>query len=386
MWYPVTLTFGAVAFAYAVGRPDLGKNGAYVGVFCILVYWLATVVVLQGVEIFAKISTWTFIIGTVFPGVCLLLLCGYWITAGHPIGWQHLTDAGVSHLGNARYWPEIQGLGTVAFLAGIVLLFAGVEVQAVHVTEMKKPSTGYPIAIGLAAIVSLLLYAVGSVPIAAILPYKSISLQTGVFETFKAVITNVWQLGWLAQSLSLLVGIGAIAGVFAWLGSPSKGLLATAQDGELPRVLHATNRHGMPTHILLAQGGVVTVMSCLYFVIKDVSVVFFLVSAMTIALYLIAYMLMYAAAVRLRYTEPALARPFKVPGGIVGMWVAAGVGFLGVGFSFLVAFFPPAQLPVGSPVLYVTLVIFGTVLFCGIPLVLHALRQPDWAANAKLAT
>ena len=383
VWYPVTLTFGAVAFAYAIGHPALAKNGVYVGIFCIVVYWLATVVVLQGVEVFAKISNWTFIIGTVLPGICLLLLCGYWIASGHPIGWQHLTNASVSRIGHARYWPEIQGLGTVAFLAGIVLLFAGVEVQAVHVTEMKNPSTGYPVAIGLAAIVSLLLYAIGAIPIAAILPYEKISLQSGVFETFKAVITDVWHIGWLVQLLSLLVGIGAIAGVFAWLGSPSKGLLATAHDGELPRVLHATNSHGMPTHILLVQGAVVTVMSCLYFVIKDVSVVFFLVSAMTVALYLIAYMFMYAAGIRLRYTEATLARPFKVPGGMVGMWLAAGVGFVGVLFSFLVAFFPPAQLPVGSPVLYVTLVIVGTVVFCGVPLILHAMRQPNWAADVK---
>ena len=68
------------------------------------------------------------------------------------------------------------------------------------------------------------------------------------------------------------------------------------------------------------------------------------------------------------------------------MWLAAGVGFVGVLFSFLVAFFPPGQLPVGSPVLYVTLVIVGTVVFCGIPLVLHAIRQPNWAADAKPAT
>ena len=97
----------------------------------------------------------------------------------------------------------------------------------------------------------------------------------------------------------------------------------------------------MPTHILFVQGLVVTVMSSLYFVIKDVSVVFFLVSAMTIALYLIAYMFMYAAAVKLRYTKPNLVRPFKVPGGLVGIWLTAGLGFFGVLFSFLVAFFPP---------------------------------------------
>ena len=385
VWYPVTLTFGAVALAYTIGMPDLAKNGIYVGIFCIVVYWLATIVVLQGVEVFAKISNWTFMVGTVLPGICLLLLFVYWVTSGHPIGWQHLTDPAVSDAGHARFWPAIQGLGTVAFLAGIVLLFAGVEVQAVHVIDMKNPSKGYPAAIGLAAVISLLLYAIGAVPIAGILPYEKISLQSGVFDAFHAVIADGWHLAWLAQLLSLLVGIGAIAGVFAWLGSPSRGLLTTADDGELPPVLQATNSHGMPKHILFAQGAVVTVMSSIYFLIKDVSTVFFLISAMTVALYLIAYMLMYAAAITLRYSEPKLARPFTVPGGIFGMWVTAGVGFVGVLFSFLVAFFPPAQLPIGSPTLYVTLVIVGTVLFCGIPLVIHEMRNPRWIRHAQPA-
>src|SRR6202042_2412522 len=97
----------------------------------------------------------------------------------------------------------------------------------------------------------------------------------------------------------------------------------------------------MPTTILLVQGAVVTMMSFLYFVIEDVSVVFFLISAMTIALYLIAYMFMYAAAIKLRYSRPTLPRPFSVPGGLPGMWLTAGIGLVGVVFSFLVAFFPP---------------------------------------------
>jgi amino acid transporter len=359
VWYPVALTFGAAALAYTIGIPDLAKNGIYVGLFCIVVYWLATFVVLQGVEVFAKVANWTFIIGTILPGIVLLLLFGYWIASGHPIAWQHLTDPAVSENGNARLWPAIHGLGTVAFLAGIVLLFAGVEVQAVFVTEMKNPKR-YPVAILLGAMISLLIFALGAIPVSAILPYEKISLQSGVFDAFGAIISDIWHMGWLTQLLSLLVGIGAISGVFAWLGSPSRGLLATARDGELPHALHATNAHGMPTHILLVQGLVVTVMSCLYFVISDVSVVFFLVSAMTVALYLIAYMLMYAAAIKLRYTEPNLVRPFKIPGGLAGMWLTAGIGFLGVLFSFIVAFFPPDQLPVGSPVLYVTLVTAGT--------------------------
>jgi hypothetical protein len=67
------------------------------------------------------------------------------------------------------------------------------------------------------------------------------------------------------------------------------------------------------------------------------------------------------------------------------MWLTAGVGFVGVLFSFLVAFFPPDQLPVGSPVLYVTLVIVGTVVFCGIPLILHEIRRRDWVGDLQPA-
>jgi glutamate:GABA antiporter len=341
-------------------------------------------VVLRGVEVFAKFANWTFILGTILPGIFLLGLLGYWLATGHPIAWQHLSDPTVSEAGRARFWPAIHGFGTVAFLAGIILLFAGVEVQAVHINEMRHPSREYPIAIGIGAVISLVIFALGAIPIAAIIPHDKISLQSAVFDTFSAVITDIWHLGWLVQALSLLVGLGAVSGVFAWLGSPSKGLLATADDGDLPLVLQTTNSQGMPKHILLLQGLVVTTMASLYFFIADVSVVFFMLSAMTIALYLIAYMFMYAAAVKLRYSEPRLARPFSVPGGTFGMWLVAAVGFAGVLFSFLVAFFPPDQLPVGSPALYVSLVIGGTAIFCGIPLLMHRLRRRHSAAATGL--
>src|SRR5471032_3189816 len=65
VWFPVGLTFGAAALAYTVGRPDLAQNGAFVGAFCIIVYWVATAVVLRGVEVFAKFANWTFILGTI---------------------------------------------------------------------------------------------------------------------------------------------------------------------------------------------------------------------------------------------------------------------------------------------------------------------------------
>ena len=52
------------------------------------------------------------------------------------------------------------------------------------------------------------------------------------------------------------------------------------------------------------------------------------------------------------------------------MWLIAGIGFLAVLFSFIVTFFPPSQLPVGSPAFYTGLVITGTVIFVGIPIII----------------
>lgn len=57
------------------------------------------------------------------------------------------------------------------------------------------------------------------------------------------------------------------------------------------------------------------------------------------------------------------------------MWIVVGVGFVGVLFSFLVAFFPPDQLPIGSPALYTGLVMVSTAAFCAIPLFMHYRRR-----------
>ena len=112
----------------------------------------------------------------------------------------------------------------------------------------------------------------------------------------------------------------------------------------------------------------------------------YLLSVVTNTLNLIMHMMMYTAAIRLRYSQPDLKRSYRVPGGAIGMWCLAGMGFAGVAFSFLVGFSPPTQLPVGSPVLYVGLVVAGTVVFTGLPLLIGMPKQSLWRAASPLIT
>jgi putative glutamate/gamma-aminobutyrate antiporter len=384
VWYPTVLAFSAAAIAYVVGKPALANNGPFVGAFCIVAYWVATLITLRGVTTIAKVTSWAFLAGTVLPGVIIMILAVIWIAQGNPIAMLHpaASDSAtvMSMAGehaHPRYFPAITGLGDIAFLAGIILLFAGVEVHAVHANEMTDPKRQFPAAMLIASVAVILLFTLGSFAVATVLPDQQINLQEGLMKAFQQIFARL-DIAWATPIVCVLLAFGGIGGVMSWISGPSRGLLWTAQEGEIPPFLAKTNKKGVQISILIVQGIIVTVLALTYFVMADVSVAFFLLSAMTITLYLIMYMLMYAAAIRLRYSQPDLKRSYRVPGGIAGMWLVAGVGFTGVVFAFIVGFFPPSQLPVGSPALYVGLVVGGTILFTALPLLIGSLKQASW--------
>lgn len=378
VWYPTVLGFAAACIAYMVGKPELSQDGVYVGVFAIVMYWLATLLTFMGTSFISKITSQGFLIGTVLPGVIIIIVALVWVMGGNPVSFEHIPDT-VSQIVNVeaghahpRFFPHMTGMSDIAFLAGILLLFAGVEVHAVHAQELKNPQRQFPAAMLLAALISFVLFTLGSLAVAIVAPYKTINLQSGVLETFHDVFAH-YNVSWLTNVMGLLTAFGALAGVMSWISGPSRGLLWTAKEGLLPDFMKKTNNNGVQINILLLQGAIVTVLSSLYIVMKDVSVAFFLLTALTIGVYLVMYMMMYLAGIKLRYTQPDLPRGYKVPGGKAGMWIVAGVGFLAVVFSFIVTFFPPSQLPVGSPAFYTGLVTVGTAFFVIIPFVISGI-------------
>lgn len=384
VWYPTGIAFIAAGAAYLIGKPDLASNNYYIGVFVIVLYWLATLVILRGVEFFTRLANTAFIVGTVVPGIVLLCLFFYWAAAGHPIGWEGAIGSGLGTRGHPAFWPSFSGLSSVAFLAGFILLFAGIETQAVHVREMRRPRS-YPRAVLFGAAISAAIFILGSLAIAGVVPYGQLNLVGSVFYAFQLVLGQTLHVGWIARIMDLLIAFGGLSGVLAWLGGPPKGMLVTTQDGALPPVLQKVNKRDMPVGILVLQGVIVTLISCIYFAMKNVSVGFFLISALTIAIYLVMYLIMYPAALRLRYTRPDQQRPFSVPGGRAGMWAAVGIGFAGAAFAFVTSFFPPTLLPIGTPATYVILVVVGTVVLGGLPILLYQTRRKEWV-NKSIQT
>ncbi len=143
VWYPTVLAFAAASIAYMIGRPELALNGTFVGVFSIGIYWFATWITFKGTDIVSKISSQGFLIGTVLPGIAVILLAAIWLAEGHPLEFlnipaeQHSLVHETQGRIHPRLIPGINGMGDIAFLAGILLLFAGVEVHAVHAQELS---------------------------------------------------------------------------------------------------------------------------------------------------------------------------------------------------------------------------------------------------------
>ncbi|UYW01884.1 APC family permease [Flavobacterium agricola] len=384
VWYPTTLAFGAAAVAYVIDKPELATDGKFIGCFAILIYWLSTFVNLKGTAIISKASSSGFLYGTIVPLLVLIVIAIVWAVNGNPLAFNSIpTDQTeivkvVNGITEPRYIPKLTSIGNVVFLSTIILLFSGIEALAVHASQLDNPKKQYPKAMLFASVLSFLILALGALSVSIILPYEKITLQAGVMETFNLVFEH-YNVGWLTNVMAVLVVLGCSSCIISWLSGPSTALLWTARDGQLPKFLTVLNKNGIQQNILLVQGAIVTILCGLYFIIPDVSVAFFLLSALTGALYLIMYMLMYLSCIKLRREKPDMPRPFKIPGGLLGLRLFAGIGFLAVALAFILCFIPPTQLPINSPTVYVAFITGGTTLFLIIPFVITKImdkKQP----------
>ena len=135
----------------------------------------------------------------------------------------------------------------------------------------------------------------------------------------------------------------------------------------------------MQKNILYVQGGVVTVLAFLMVLMPSVQSFYQILSQLTCILYLIAYLLMFAAAIRLRYNMKDAPRPYRIgKKGNGRMWLIGGIGFLGSLAAFIFSFFPPGQIDMGSDAVWFTVLIAGMVIFVVLPFIILKFKKPSW--------
>jgi amino acid transporter len=375
-WFQMTigfvaaLTFIAATFAYAF-MPTLADNKLYQFIVSVIIWWGMTLVNLRGMKTYTSIS-WSFlVIGMIIPAVFLVAGGAWYILSGNPVqftlqpSWQNLM-------------PDFSDISSIVLLLTFVFLFIGIEMTAAHAGEVSNIRKNYPIAILIVGVVMALISLVGSLVVGLIVPAVNLNLLTGIMQAFEAILAGS---SWLVSVVALLIVIGSIGEASTWILGPVRGLASTAVDGNLPPLLQKTNAAGMPVNLMILQAVFFTFWVGVYAILPGgVNSSYWVLLALTTVVYIVMYFFMYAAAIRLRYTQPGVPRPFTIPGGKVGMWIIAGWGFAAMVFLFFLALIPPNQivftgLAVGS---YVLFMLFGVLVVVAIPLIIFQLRKPWW--------
>jgi putative glutamate/gamma-aminobutyrate antiporter len=367
IYYPTLLSFIAGTIAYIID-PALASSTLYTLGIIISVFWLTTLANLMGMRASGWISTVGVITGTIIPGALIIFLGIFWYFSGHPMQISFDLQSLV---------PDMSSPTQLVLFSGVLVAFCGLEMSAVHARDVENPQKNFPRAILLSAILVLGLYVLGVLAIAIVVPQHQISLVAGTLQAF-SVFVNAYNLQWLTPIIAALLAFGAFGTLSTWIAGPSKGLLGAAQSGDLPPYFRKLNRHGMPVTLLIVQGIIVTLFSLVFLVMPTVSSAYWILNAMVAQLYLVMYVLMFAAAIKLRYKQPNVKRAYKIPGGNFGIWLVAGLGLVGSIATFLIGFFPPDQIQTGNQVFYVSFLFLSIVVACLAPSIILLFKKPSW--------
>ena len=371
IWYPTVLTFGAVSIAFIGFNPEadaaLASNRLFTLVVVLVIYWAATFISLKGIGWVGKVSKWGGIIGTIIPAALLIILAVIYLASG-----------GVNNLNmKESFFPDLTNFDNLVLASSIFLFYAGMEMMGIHVMEVDNPKRNYPRAIIIGSLVTVLIFILGTFSLGVIVPAKEISLTQTLLIGFDNYFKYL-HISWMGPIIAIALVFGVLAGVLTWVAGPSKGIFTVGRAGYLPPFFQKTNSQGVQRNILLVQGGLVTLLSLLFVVMPSVQSFYQILSQLTILLYLIMYMLMFAAAIVLRYKMKDTPRPFRLGKGNALMWLLGVVGFAGSLLAFILSFIPPGQISTGSNAVWYSVLIVGCIVMVVIPFIIYALRKPSW--------
>jgi glutamate:GABA antiporter len=366
VWNPTALAFIAATIAYII-NPALVSNRFFMVAVMLVVFWGATFLNFLGMKASGIISSVGVVLGTIIPGIIIITLGVIWVAMGK----HSQMSFSPSHI-----IPDLH-LNNIVFFTGVILSLAGMEVAAFHASEAKNPQKNYPKAIFFATIVILLVFIFGTLSIAVVVPAAKISLVAGLMQALDAFLTP-FHAGWAIKVIGVLIVIGALAMMSTWIVGPSQGLLATAQDGDLPPKLRRLNKNNMPTTILIVQAIIGSIFSLVFLFMPGASSAYWILTDLTAQLTVMIYLLMFSAAIYLRFSQPDKPRPYKIPGGKAGMLIVAGGGILASLFTFFIGFVPPAQLETGSVFFYEAFLIIGIIVLSLPPFLFFHFKKPSW--------
>jgi amino acid transporter len=305
--------------------PELGQ---ITQVLCILVLtWLIVLFVCLKVEVGLTVT----VIGAIMKTLIVLVLgaAGVYFAVkngpANPISFNSISPSLAAGFG---------------FFSVIIYNVTGFELVACMGGVLKNPAKDMPKAIITSSIIVVALYVIGSVGILLAVPLADLDLVSGI----TAALFTIFGKGSAVATVVVVLFMASIMGdLVTWTMAPSRAAAAAAADGHLPRSLgkwHPTFK--TPYVAALTQGVVATIITILYTLLArgGQSELFWSIFSFSSALIISSYLPLYASFFKLRYKDPGRPRPFRVPGGTLGMVIFGGLTYFFVALAVLLFLFP----------------------------------------------
>jgi amino acid transporter len=320
----------------------------------------------------SKLASSGVIIGTLIPSALLVIMGIVFLGQG---------NTSAAPMDSSHVLPPWVGIASIVLIVNNFLSYSGMEMNAVHVSSLRKPGKEFPRAMTLASILVVLIFIFPALAISWVIPSQQLSLTAGVMQAFDAFFAH-FGVPALTPVLGVMLLCASLSGFLTWLAGPSKGLLMIGQkEGYLPPSMQKVNKNGIQRNILVAQGVVTTLIGLLYAFLPAVSQAYWIFSVMTTQVYLIMYLLLFLSAARLRKLRPEVQRGYRAP----ALVLQCVVGFVASLAAIVIGFIPPSQFGSGNAIQYVAL-IFGGVAVFGllVPGALLLFRKPGWKSDVPV--
>jgi glutamate:GABA antiporter len=206
--------------------------------------------------------------------------------------------------------------------------YVGFELQNGAAEEMENPQKDVPLSILRSGITGILMYVIPIFCILLVLPASKVTGIGGFIDAVTLTFHGVY--GGAAHPLLIVMTLGFVgalvtSGAVWMIGSDRIQAVASYDGAFFPFFGVFNKRLGTPVRVNVLSGIAASV-----FAIAAISMLknnstasaFTVVLDIAISTTLISYLWIFPAALKLRYSQPTVPRPFVHPWGMAGIWVS----------------------------------------------------------------
>lgn len=330
LWVGGSLTASTIAAlnAFVLSKP---MSTAWEIVVGLIFIWVTVALAIVAF----RIGKWGPNIGTFVKiavvAIFTVLFIAYLVQHGRPVGAATAADLK----------PSLNGFLTAIGI--IVFLWVGFELSNGASEEMRNPKRDVPRMIVGSGIIAALLYGLVILGIILVIPRTGLSNVAGFADAYSAVAGVLHSHG-LNVVFAILVILTLVGSGSVWLEGADRTQAIAALDGAAPAWMGYFTSFGTPIAVNLSSGFLASAMCVLVLLVTKGSLASFfaVMLALTISTTTLSYLFIFPALTILRRRYPNVDRPYRVPFGMVGAWVAVLISELFVVVTVITLVWPGA--------------------------------------------